>query len=480
MKWLVATVFTLVLLSADLIQLSGPSRADAQLYATGSTLSGNCAVTSLGEVKCWGQYAQVPNDLGKVTQISANAGRVCAVTYQQALRCWGQPWRLTNPPTNLSLVAQVAVAEESACALTSQGTVTCWGSDRWGRYPPEGWILGKVTQIAAGSRHLCAINEKRIINCWGSKVSGDQENLKWILPSSDLGTVESIFSGGGRVCVINDSDDLKCLRADGANLKTLGKASGVAMSGAQNTSDVCWVNEESTISCNWYNLVIPNDFGKVSQISGSSSGVCAVSITGKLDCWGSGFGAQDIPPNDIGRLLGKKLNSITPILSGSFKPGGLVCATTEGADSNISFTYDWYVGMIPRQDAKGSCYQLTLNDAPSGISVKLNASKPGYEVSVFESRQYPTVGLNLSLKPTPKLLGISKVGQTISVSAGKWDAGVKLQYQWLRNNVAIPRAVAPKYKLTAADKGKNISIRVTGYRPGFQMITKVAAAIKVR
>ena len=41
------------------------------------------------------------------------------------------------------------------------------------------------------------------------------------------------------------------------------------------------------------------------------------------------------------------------------------------------------------------------------------------------------------------------------------------RYQWLRNGSAISGANAYKYKLTSADRGKKISLRITYYHIGF-------------
>ncbi len=55
-----------------------------------------------------------------------------------------------------------------------------------------------------------------------------------------------------------------------------------------------------------------------------------------------------------------------------------------------------------------------------------------------------------------------------------------LKYQWYRNGVAIKGATAAKYKLTTADRAKNITVRVTGSKSGYLAVAKTSIAKKIR
>jgi hypothetical protein len=54
----------------------------------------------------------------------------------------------------------------------------------------------------------------------------------------------------------------------------------------------------------------------------------------------------------------------------------------------------------------------------------------------------------------------AKVGKKLTVSA-KAIKGFKATYQWYRNGKAIPKATKKTYKLTKADKGKKITLKVS-------------------
>ncbi|GAB2849497.1 S8 family serine peptidase [Microbacterium insulae] len=67
----------------------------------------------------------------------------------------------------------------------------------------------------------------------------------------------------------------------------------------------------------------------------------------------------------------------------------------------------------------------------------------------------------------PKITGSAKVGSTLKAHPGKWDPKeVTVAYQWLRDGAPIEGATAAKYKVTKADVGTALSVRVTATQEG--------------
>jgi len=84
-------------------------------------------------------------------------------------------------------------------------------------------------------------------------------------------------------------------------------------------------------------------------------------------------------------------------------------------------------------------------------------------------------------RATPSISGRVRVGSTVRVRHGTWGPGaVKLSYRWLRNGKAIRGATGAKYRLAAKDRGKRISVRVTGKKPGYSTASKTSAAARAR
>jgi len=80
----------------------------------------------------------------------------------------------------------------------------------------------------------------------------------------------------------------------------------------------------------------------------------------------------------------------------------------------------------------------------------------------------------------PAIAGSVVVGKTVTAKSGTWKPGkVTLKYQWLRNRTPIRGATGSSYKLTAADAGQYVQVRVTGSRSGYASTTKISPAKKV-
>jgi surface antigen len=68
----------------------------------------------------------------------------------------------------------------------------------------------------------------------------------------------------------------------------------------------------------------------------------------------------------------------------------------------------------------------------------------------------------------PTVSGSPKVGATLTASTGAWTpSGVSYKYQWRADGVNIAKATRPTLKLTTAQQGKKIAIRLTAVKVGY-------------
>jgi hypothetical protein len=82
---------------------------------------------------------------------------------------------------------------------------------------------------------------------------------------------------------------------------------------------------------------------------------------------------------------------------------------------------------------------------------------------------------------TPKISGTAKVGKRLTAKPGTWTSGTRFSYQWYANGVAIKKATKSTLTLKSAQKGKKITVKVTGKKSGYATVAKTAAkAGKVR
>jgi len=67
--------------------------------------------------------------------------------------------------------------------------------------------------------------------------------------------------------------------------------------------------------------------------------------------------------------------------------------------------------------------------------------------------------------PEVSVAGANTVGSTLTATVVNWDYTATLNYQWLRNSVAIPNATGTTYVTTSADAGALVSLKILATKP---------------
>jgi len=143
----------------------------------------------------------------------------------------------------------------------------------------------------------------------------------------------------------------------------------------------------------------------------------------------------------------------------------------------VSFDYQWLRDGNPIVGATSNSYSLTRDDYMKKVSLRVNASKPGYLDVTTESGEIVIGPGSLGLADSPMIKGASAIGAALSLDNGSWDSGVSFAYQWLRDGVAIPAATSSSYTLQASDYLKKISVAVTGSKEGYVSETKTSESV---
>ncbi|MGC3953192.1 MAG: Ig-like domain repeat protein [Propionicimonas sp.] len=161
----------------------------------------------------------------------------------------------------------------------------------------------------------------------------------------------------------------------------------------------------------------------------------------------------------------------TPVVGGTLtaKPGTWTVA-------GLSFGYQWLRDGAVISGATKATYLVASVDAGKNLQVRVTASKTGLPNGTATSAAIKA-GKALTKTPTPTISGTAKVGKTLKVKAGSWaPSKVTLAYQWLRDGAPIAKATKTSYKLTKADAGRRISVRVTGSKTGYVSVAKTSKA----
>lgn len=270
-----------------------------------------CAVTSSGEVRCWGNDEvgqlgdgdpRLSNDRAlypvatqlpaPAVQVSAGRDATCAVLGDASVWCWGQLGsapRAKTPQkvTGLPAATQVSVGWNHACARTSAGGVFCWGSNDVGELgdgsfspstsavPVVGLSAG-VNQVTAFAYGTCALLNNGTVRCWGANTEGQLGNGG----SSDsnvpvavaaVSNVTDIDAGTAHVCAVIGDGTVKCWGSNGSS--QLGTGTGT----------------------DWYSTVPLDVAGldtEVASVDAGENSTCVRASDNSLLCWGGNFNGQ--------------------------------------------------------------------------------------------------------------------------------------------------------------------------------------------
>lgn len=176
-------------------------------------------------------------------------------------------------------------------------------------------------------------------------------------------------------------------------------------------------------------------------------------------------------PNVAGSLKGTAAvgATLTAEISGTLPPG-----------TNLS--YKWTANGNNIAGAANRVFTVTESEVGKQIRSVVTASNNPLFYRNTPTTLGPTAAVpgNVLKAPTPIISGTTKVGETLTVTgaakANFTPAADSVAYQWYRDSVAISGATGTTYKLVAADAGKQMTVKVTGTKAGYQSASKTSAA----
>ena len=145
-----------------------------ELVAAGDDF--NCALTTIGEVKCWGLNDHGQLGYGDMNNVGDNIGEM------------GDAMGITTLGDDFDgHITEICVGGGHACALSDGNDIKCWGSNDRGQLGyghtnnigDNGGEMGNNLQIldfgnlftpkkiVCGQSHSCAVSDQDNIKCWG-------------------------------------------------------------------------------------------------------------------------------------------------------------------------------------------------------------------------------------------------------------------------------------------------------------------------
>jgi alpha-tubulin suppressor-like RCC1 family protein len=359
-----------------------------------------CALSSHGEVSCWGN-----NDVGQlgyghtepigddepaaahgvvnvgdlVVALAAGDQHTCAILEKGSIRCWGYGGDLAlghgngkyytvgddEMPGEMgdaiiysnSPFEQLVAGDHHSCVRTQTGSVKCWGNSPegalgYGYATQTGGWLGNVpidapaSFLVAGADHTCAITEGGLVQCWGEATSlgyggthnlGDDEQLTAYEPLSLSAPVTQLAAGDRHTCALTTHGTVHCWG--------LGVDGVLGYGSSQSISDASAAG-------------IVNLGGIAVQIAAGQSHTCALMLNGSVRCWGSGSAGalgygdtEDIGDNETPAVAGVVAlpETVTQIVAGSeftcaLLGSGAVQCWGSGLDGRLGYGHEESIG----------------------------------------------------------------------------------------------------------------------------------------
>lgn len=226
------------------------------------------------------------------------------------------------------------------------------------------------------------------------------------------------------------------------------------------TTRIEWYAADKQVGTGSRLLITPDLEGKYlwARVTGSKAGLPSVD-TEKSDVgvvaagtWPPTVTAGE--PSVSGKALaGKKLTAD----AGAWEPAGVVPG------------YQWLADGTAISGETGPNLRLTNALAGRRISVRVSGTLPGADVEpvvATSAETAPVVG-ELATK-RPVLTGTTRVGKSLKATVKAWGPGsVKLSWQWRRDGQVVKGRTGTTYRLTKADAGHKITVRVTGKKASY-------------
>jgi hypothetical protein len=180
---------------------------------------------------------------------------------------------------------------------------------------------------------------------------------------------------------------------------------------------------------------------------------------------------------DTAPVKAGSLQTSTPSISGTAAVNGTLAVKHGAWTKGTQLSYQWYAAGKKINGATKATYKVPASLVGKNITVKVTGKRTGYTTATTTSKATARV----ALAGTPTISGTARVGKKLTAKPGTWTKSTSFSYQWYANGKAIRGATKSTYTISSGAKGKVISVKVTGKKPGHTTVAKNSkATAKVR
>ena len=313
----------------------------------------------------------------------------------------------------------------------------------------------------------------------GAKISGATKST-YKPTSSDCGkplTVKVTGKKSGYKTKTVTSAATKKVACSAFTTKPAPTIAGTAKAGSTLTAKPGTWKPKPTLTYQWYRGTSKIKGATKSTYKPTSSD-CGKPLTVKVTGKKGGYTTKTVTSKATKKVACSTFSSTPkPKISGTAAIGKTLTAKAGTWKPKPKLTYQWYRGTSKIKGATKSTYKPVVADCGKSLSVKVTGKKATYKSVTTTSKATKKVACpSFSATPTPTISGTATVGSKLTAKAGTWKPTATLAYQWMRDGKKISGATKSTYTLVPADRGKAISVKVTGSRAGYASVTKTSKA----
>lgn len=166
-----------------------------------------------------------------------------------------------------------------------------------------------------------------------------------------------------------------------------------------------------------------------------------------------------------------------PEVSAAAVVGTSLTASVPGLPEGATLEYAWVLDGELIADAVDASYTPTAAQLGHELAVDVTATRTGYVTQTQRSAASIVAAGTFAASPLPTISGSVQVGSTLTAVAGAWSPEADLAYEWLVDGAV--EGTETTFQPSAADRGKQLELRVTGTRDGFTSVVRTSAPVTV-
>lgn len=152
----------------------------------------------------------------------------------------------------------------------------------------------------------------------------------------------------------------------------------------------------------------------------------------------------------------------------------------QGWTPGVTMKYQWYRNGAAVRGGTGPALYLNSGYIGSRVNVKVTVSKAGYTTRSSTTAAVTVGKAVITVKSAPRISGGTSLGSILTANAGTYSpAPAAYAYQWYRNGAPISGAIYRTYRLTAADNGRSMTVRVSARLAYFDTRVTMSPALKL-